>query len=59
MLCATNFIHSAQLMHRNLSPDSIFIDKNGKFKISDLGSACINENQQNQQRKMLSNQSTD
>ena len=59
MLCAINFIRSAQLMHRNLCPDTILIDKNNKVKVSDLGSACIDENQQNQQRKILSNQSTD
>lgn len=32
-LCAIQFIHSANLVHRNLSPSSILIDANCQVKI--------------------------
>lgn len=39
--CATMQQHG--IYHRDLKPDNIFIDDQGKLKIGDLGSSCLND----------------
>ena len=41
VLNALNDMHKANLIHRDISPDNIFICNNGKVKILDFGSARI------------------
>ena len=37
LLCALNFIHSANIMHRDIKTSNILIDDNCKIKICDFG----------------------
>ena len=37
ILKCLKYIHSAELIHRDLKPDNILIDRNGHIKLSDFG----------------------
>lgn len=39
MLCAVNFLHSTNIMHRDIKPGNILIDSNCNIKICDFGLA--------------------
>jgi serine/threonine protein kinase len=39
MLCSINFIHSANIMHRDLKPGNILINSNSQIKLCDFGMA--------------------
>ena len=39
MLCATNFIHSANVIHRDLKPSNMLINSDCNVKICDFGLA--------------------
>ena len=39
LLCGLNFIHSTNLMHRDIKPQNILIDSNCQVKICDFGLA--------------------
>lgn len=39
LLCAVNFIHSANIMHRDIKDSNILIDENCQIKICDFGLA--------------------
>ena len=41
VLLALREIHAARLIHRDISPDNIFLCKNGKVKLLDFGSARV------------------
>ena len=41
MLCAVNFMHSAGVMHRDLKPGNILIDKQCFIRICDFGMARV------------------
>ena len=38
-LCAINFLHSANIMHRDLKSENILIDDECRIKICDFGMA--------------------
>ena len=58
-LCSLNFLHSAGIMHRNVSPSNFLIDKWSTVMICDFGSArtkpsiCQNERDLRHTRKQL------
>jgi serine/threonine protein kinase len=37
LLCGMKFMHSAGIMHRDIKPDNVLIDKNGKAMFCDFG----------------------
>ena len=37
ILCSVNFMHSANLMHRDLKPDNLLINSSCEIKIADFG----------------------
>ena len=37
MLCGLNFIHSANLMHRDINPSNLLQDEEGRIIICDFG----------------------
>lgn len=37
LLCAVNFIHSANVMHRDIKPGNILVDSNCHVKLCDFG----------------------
>lgn len=37
LLCAVNFLHSTNIMHRDLKPGNILIDSNCSVKLCDFG----------------------
>ena len=37
LLCSLNFIHSTNLMHRDMKPQNILIDSNCQIKLCDFG----------------------
>lgn len=39
LLCSINFLHSSNIMHRNIKPGNILIDNEGRVKLCDLGFA--------------------
>jgi mitogen-activated protein kinase 1/3 len=41
ILCALNFFHSANIIHRDIKPGNILIDSNCAIKICDFGLARV------------------
>ena len=39
LLLAVHHLHINKIVHRDIKPDNIFIDKNGSIKLGDLGGA--------------------
>ena len=39
LLCALNFVHSANVIHRDIKPPNILINKNGDVQLCDFGLA--------------------
>lgn len=37
ILCGFKFMHSANIVHRDIKPGNILINKNGEIKICDFG----------------------
>ena len=44
ILCGMNYLHQNGIAHRNLKPENILIDSEGRFKISDYGASKVFEN---------------
>jgi len=43
ILCGLKYIHSCAVLHRDLKPGNILLDKNYQIKICDFGLArCVN-----------------
>jgi len=42
MLCSLNFVHSANVMHRDIRPESFLISQDGSVKIRNFRSARTN-----------------
>lgn len=44
-------VHNEGILHRDLKPDNIFLDKNGTPHISDFGASCFLENDGNRKNR--------
>ena len=40
IICGVHWMHSAGIIHRDITPTNILVDINGQAKICDFGNAC-------------------
>jgi len=40
LLCAIDYMHSAQVMHRDIKPGNVLVNRDCKIKLCDFGMAC-------------------
>ena len=57
MLCAIKFLHSANIMHRDVKPDNLLIDGNCKIKFCDFGFSrgILKEGEEDDQSNLTKN----
>lgn len=54
LLCAVNFIHSANIMHRDLKASNILIDDNCTIRICDFGLSRVMKPKSETQKEVRS-----